>query len=147
MENTAPLGGYNLEEIQAGGSKDPLINYATSKAANWMLAVEAGELWGGDGILSVCQNPGNLKTHIYDSQPKLMMFFVNFLLHPPKMGAYTELFAGLSGDITEKEQGCYIIPWGRIQSLNPRKDIYEAMKEGKGKELWDWCEAQIKIHE
>lgn len=147
MENTAPLGGYNLEEIQAGGSKDPLINYATSKAANWMLAVEAGERWGGDGILSVCQNPGNLKTHIYDSHPKLMMFFVNFLLHPPKMGAYTELFAGLSGDITEKEQGCYIIPWGRIQSLNPRKDIYEAMKEGKGKELWDWCEAQIKIHE
>jgi NAD(P)-dependent dehydrogenase (short-subunit alcohol dehydrogenase family) len=114
MENKAPQGGYNLQDIENGGTKDTFVNYATSKAANWMLAVEAGRRWESDGILSVCQNPGNLKTHIYDTQPRLMMFFVNALLHPPKMGAYTELFAGLSGDITEKEQGCYVIPWGRI---------------------------------
>ena len=147
MESNAPPGGYNLQDIEKGGTKDTHTNYVTSKAANWILAVEAGARWGGDGILSVCQNPGNLKTNIYHTQPKLMMFFVNALLHPPKKGACTELFAGLSGDITEKEQGCYIIPWGRIQSPNPRKDIYAAMEKDKGKELWDWCDAQIKIHE
>ncbi|TVY81251.1 putative oxidoreductase [Lachnellula suecica] len=130
MEVKAPTGGYNLKDIENGGTNDPHINYTSSKAANWMLA-----------------NPGNLKTHIYHTQPALMMFFVNRLfLHRPKLGAYTELFAGLSKEVTEKDQGAYIIPWGRIQPVNPRTDIYEAMEEGKGKKLWKWCEEQIKAH-
>lgn len=147
MEGRSPTGGYKLEDLEKGGTNDPYINYATSKAANWMLADEAAKRYGKDGIISVVQNPGNLKTHIYDTQPKLMMFFVNnLLLYPPKLGGYTELFAGFSPDITEKHQGGVIIPWGRIQERNPRNDIYEALEKGKGKELWDWCERQIEVH-
>ncbi|KAK6611697.1 short-chain dehydrogenase protein [Botrytis cinerea] len=66
---------------------------------------------------------------------------------PPKMGAYTTLFAGLSKEITEANQGSYIIPWGRVQDINPRKDIYEVIEKGKGKELWEWCEKQIKANQ
>ncbi|KAM0179204.1 hypothetical protein ACHAPF_003194 [Botrytis cinerea] len=62
------------------------------------------------------------------------------------MGAYTTLFAGLSKEITEANQGSYIIPWGRVQEINPRKDIYEVIEKGKGKELWEWCEKQIKAN-
>lgn len=145
QEQMAPTGGYNLEVIEKGGANNPYINYATSKAANWMLAVEAGQRYSEHGIISVVQNPGNLETHIYDGQPRALMFFVKlFFLYPPKLGAYTELFAGLSPEITETEQGEYIIPWGRIQHVNPRKDIYEALEKGKGRELWNWCEAQFK---
>lgn len=147
MEGRSPKGGYNLEDIEKGGTNDPYINYATSKAANWMIADEAGKRYGKDGIISVVQNPGNLKTQIYNTQPKLMMFFVNrLLLFPPKLGGYTELYAGLSPDITEEHQGGLVIPWGRVQTRNPRKDIYEALENGKGKELWEWIEAQIKAH-
>ncbi|KAJ5818305.1 hypothetical protein N7474_003896 [Penicillium riverlandense] len=146
VESLSPNGGYNLEDIEKGGTNSAYTNYAMSKAANWMVADEAGKRYGKDGIISVAQNPGNLKTHIYDTQTKLMMFFINWLLHPPKLGGYTELYAGLSPEITEKQQGGLIIPWGRFQARNPREDIYKALEEGKGKELWDWIEAQIKAH-
>lgn len=146
MESKSPKGGYNLGDLEKGGVNDAHINYATSKAANWMIADEAGKRYGKDGIISVVQNPGNLKTQIYNTQPRLMMFFVNALLYPPKLGGYTELYVGLSPDITEKQQGGLIIPWGRVQACNPRKDIYEALEKGKGKELWEWIEAQIKAH-
>jgi Dehydrogenases with different specificities (related to short-chain alcohol dehydrogenases) len=60
MEQQSPKGGYNLEDIEKSGTNNAYINYATSKAANWMVADEAG-------IMSVVQNPGNLKTHIYNT--------------------------------------------------------------------------------
>ncbi|KAJ6120651.1 hypothetical protein N7523_004931 [Penicillium sp. IBT 18751x] len=145
-EQSSPKGGFNLEDLEKGGTNDAYINYATSKAANWMIADEAGKRYGKDGIISVVQNPGNLKTQIYNTQGRLMMFFVNRLLHPPKLGGYTELYAGLSPEITEKQQGGLIIPWGRLQARNPRQDIVKALEDGKGQELWDWIEAQIKAH-
>ncbi|KAF3402595.1 hypothetical protein EIK77_006716 [Talaromyces pinophilus] len=148
MESRAPKGGYQLSDIEKGGTNDSHVNYAASKAANWILADETAKRYGEYGILSVVQNPGNLDTQIYNTQPRLMMFFVrNFILYPPKLGGYTELYAGLSPEITEKMPGALIIPWGRIQARNPRNDIYQAIDEGKGKELWDWCEKQIKEHE
>lgn len=145
MESDSPKGGYIMTDLENGGTKNPHINYAASKAANWMLAHEAGQRYGKDGIIHICQNPGNLDTHIYHTQGRIFMFFVRlFLLYPPKMGSYTELFAGLSDEITESSQGAYIVPWGRIQETNPRKDLYEALGEGKGKTLWEWCESQIQ---
>ncbi|KAF7932988.1 uncharacterized protein EAE97_008755 [Botrytis byssoidea] len=39
--------------------------------------------------------------------------------------------------------GAYIIPWERIQTRNPRADIYAALDAGKGAELWEWCEEVI----
>lgn len=146
MEQLSPKGGYNLEDIEKGGTNNAYINYATSKAANWMIAEEAGKRYGKDSIISVVQNPGNLKTQIYNTQTKLIMFFINRLLYPPKLGGYTELYAGLSPEITEQQQGGLIIPWGRVQVRNPRKDIHEALEDGRGKELWNWIEAQIEAH-
>ena len=59
-------------------------------------------------------------------------------------GAYTELYAGLSKDLTiEKDQGAYIVPWGRKWSV--RKDIDAELGEGgKAEMLWDWCERVTK---
>jgi len=145
-ETVAPQGGYVLADIEKGGASSHFMNYATSKACNWILADEMGKRWGNDGIVSVVQNPGGLDTHIYHTQPRLMMFFFRMILYPPKMGAYTELFAGLSPEISEKTQGAYVIPWGRILERVPRPDIYEALESGKGRELWDWIEGQIKLH-
>ncbi|EPE26245.1 NAD(P)-binding Rossmann-fold containing protein [Glarea lozoyensis ATCC 20868] len=142
MEGGAPKGGYTLSELEKGGSKDATVNYSTSKAANFIVSNEFQKRYGKEGIVSVCQNPGNLNTTIYDSVNRVVMVFVRwFLLHPVKMGAYTEVFAGLG----EGVGGGYVIPWGRVQERrkNPRGDIWEAMENGKGEVLWEWCFKKI----
>lgn len=149
-ESQAPKGGIDFDELAKGGSKDPQRNYATSKAGNWLLAVEGARRYGGDGIVSVVQNPGNLVSNIWQHVPKLTMMMLTPLLHETRFGAYTELWAGLSSEITIKENGAYIIPWGRLQKSNPRKDIVAAMKDPKdggsavAERFWRWCDEQTK---
>lgn len=38
-------------------------------------------------------------------------------MHPPIHGAYTELWAALSPELTPDKSGAYIYPWGRLGSL------------------------------
>ena len=141
VESYSPKGGVDFQILEQGGKKDPRFDYAVSKVGNWMLAVEAAKRYGSDGIISVVQNPGNLDTPIYRYQPKLTMMILNTIfLHKPILGAYTMLYAGFSPDITAEEQGAYIIPWGRIQKLNSRTDIYDAIEKGGAEKFWNWCE-------
>ena len=48
----------------ASPPKDQTKNYAASKTGNWFLASELAREVGPQGILSVVQNPGNLKTDL-----------------------------------------------------------------------------------
>ncbi|PQE03635.1 short-chain dehydrogenase protein [Rutstroemia sp. NJR-2017a BBW] len=72
------------------------------------------------------------------------------LLSEPKFGAYTNLYAGFSTDITLENNGAYVIPWGRLRDDKncPRKDIIKAMTDeekgglGYPKTLWEYCEAK-----
>lgn len=65
-------------------------------------------------------------------------------------GAHTELYAGLSPDLSlEKgDQGAWIIPWGRKASMRPDM-VREAEKgeAGIGGKLWDWCEGIVREYE
>lgn len=94
-------------------------------------------------------NPGNLNT---DLTRHLMLPYLGsaerwlqgFVLWPPRYGAYTELYAGLSPDLTvEEHSGAYIWPWGRIGYLRP--DIEDSLRpenqggSGKAAKLWAWC--------
>ncbi|KAF4983364.1 hypothetical protein FZEAL_1216 [Fusarium zealandicum] len=146
----SPPNGIDFATLSSG-TPDRVLNYAVSKAGSWMLSRELARRHGGEGIVSVAQNPGNVKAGSYEGTPAATMFFLDrFLLHAPKSGAYTELYAGLSPEITLGENGAYVIPWGRIRSDEdcPRKDIIHAMlaeeKGGLGYcgKLWDWCEQQ-----
>ncbi|RYP64125.1 hypothetical protein DL771_008905 [Monosporascus sp. 5C6A] len=81
--------------------------------------------------------------------------FARRLLHEPIFGAYTELYAGLSPDITMEHNGAYVIPWGRLRQdkAHKRQDIIKAMKSeeegglGFGKKFWEWCETQGERHQ
>lgn len=74
------------------------------------------------------------------------------MLHDAIFGAYTELYAGLSPDITLENSGLYIIPWGRIRPNAdvPRQDLIKAgdsKEEGGldyGNKFWTWCEEKWK---
>ena len=87
----------------------------------------------------------------------------NFILHTPIHGAYTELFAGLSPEVTPDKNGAWsksiatipwpslmnsVVPWGRYVPL--RKDLEAAAKTeseggtGVASKFWEWTEEQIK---
>jgi hypothetical protein len=59
------------------------------------------------------------------------LFFHTFVTYDAIYGAYTELYAGLSPELTmEKHNGTYVIPWGRIHPDEKfvRPDVVQAMK-------------------
>ncbi|KAJ5948840.1 hypothetical protein N7454_002147 [Penicillium verhagenii] len=76
------------------------------------------------------------------------MCFIRPLRHEAKFGAHTELYAGISPEITLKKNGAYVIPWGRIRPDKncPRRDIITAMASnedgglGYPTRFWEWCE-------
>ena len=146
-ENGTPAHGIDFSQLDAG-TPDRTRNYAVSKAGTWMLGREFARRhpYSDCRILSIVVNPGNLKTGAYDGVHALKMMLVNTLLYEARFGAYTGLFAGLSGDIGVHDKGGYVIPWGRKRDDRgcPRKDIIKAMESGHGEKLWGWCEEQWK---
>lgn len=149
VENT-PKNGIEWGLLET--SKDGDYNYGRSKVGSWFLGYEMARRWKPDGIVTVIVNPGNVKAHSYDNMGFLVMLVLGPLLHQTKLGAYTELYAGLSRDITLEKTGAYLIPWGRIEPDNDRwrQDIVNEMKgeeeggHGGAKRLWEWCEKEMK---
>jgi NAD(P)-dependent dehydrogenase (short-subunit alcohol dehydrogenase family) len=150
VDMAAPLGGVPLSELLPGNqSVDPSRNYAISKTGNWFLASEFDRRTRADGILFIAQNPGNLVTNIWDRVPWIIKAPVKILLHPPKRGAYSELWAGLSPEIKLEDGGRYGVPWGRWHP-SPRRDLLSSLKPkddggtGLAADFWDWCDDQTK---
>lgn len=148
VDSMAPNGGVDISEL-ASPSVDQHRTYTISKTGNWLLASEFARRAGKDGILSVTQNPGNLNTNSVAGLPRAVRIMVRPLFYPAKMGAYTNLWAGLSPEISVEDGGRYIIPWGRWQRY-PRKDILDGLKSkeeggtGEGGEFWKWCEERVR---
>ncbi|MCJ1238238.1 hypothetical protein MMC14_006227 [Varicellaria rhodocarpa] len=147
VETSAPEGGIKLEDLVTP-PKDKKKNYVFSKTGNWFLASEMARDVASSSIISVTQNPGSLKTNLLRNAPWLLRFLSYPLLYNAKMGAYTELWAGLSPEVNDKNNRSYIISWGRFhQSL--RKDVLDAMKPkseggtGQAKDFREWCETQV----
>ncbi|KAK2035032.1 NAD(P)-binding protein [Colletotrichum zoysiae] len=149
-ESTSPAHGVDLG-LLGKGATDRMRNYAQSKAGNWLLGREMAARHGAEGIVSVTQNPGNVRAGSYAGVPALAMPVIDFLfLHETRYGGYTELYAGLSPEISLETNGAYVVPWGRIRPDGdcPRKDLLDAMKSeaeggtGYAAKFWDWCEEQ-----
>jgi retinol dehydrogenase-12 len=150
IDLSSPTGGC---EFDAEGS---LIDYNKSssskaygvtKAANYLLGYEFGKRYGtADGVLHNSFNPGNLQTelqrHATEAYGKVAMKVLDILLYPAVFGAFTELWAGLSGELTvEGDQGIFVLPWGRKGGV--RRDIIGECREGgKSERLWGWCERE-----
>ena len=142
----APKGGLNLSDLTTP-PPDQQANYTASKTGNWFLARALAAQAGNKGILSVTQNPGNLKTSLLRHAPWILGFVTAPLLYGAKMGAYTELWAGLSGDLGVEDGGQYVVPWGRVHP-GPRPDLLAAMKgredggTGVADSFVEWCDKQ-----
>ncbi|RWA10071.1 hypothetical protein EKO27_g5022 [Xylaria grammica] len=155
MDNGSPPNGVDFSVLDQG-IKDRVTNYGASKAGSFFLGREFARRHGGDGILSVTLNPGNLRAGSFNGTAWPIVFVLNSLgmLHDPVFGGYTELYAGLSPDLKIEHNGTYVIPWGRRRpdSEITRRDIVKAMAPesegglGYAKKFWEWCEEQLKPH-
>ncbi|KAI9150491.1 Short-chain dehydrogenase/reductase [Paramyrothecium foliicola] len=143
IEAFSPMAGVDFTRIETPTTMQG-VEYAASKAGNWFLAVEGASRWGRDGIISVCENPGNLDTSIWNTENWLWVAFLRtFILHDSKLGARSLLFAGFSPEVNEARNGAYIWPWGRIM-LPARPDVVQAVADGKPVLFWQWCEDKWK---
>lgn len=74
---------------------------------------------------------------------------MRLLLYPARVGAYTNLWEGLSEEVSVEDGGRYAIPWGRWHRC-PRKDIVDGFKSkeegetGQAGEFWNWCEEKTR---
>lgn len=84
--------------------------FSNSKVSNWAHAAEYALRHRADGIVSVPVNPGNLRSELYRDSGWALWIGGKLFMYPPLMGAYTELFAGLSPEITLEKTGC----WGEL---------------------------------
>ena len=151
VDLSVPKGGPTMADITSPPA-DKTKNYVASKTGNWFLASELARAavtpgHSASGILSVAQNPGNLSTNLLRHAPWMKVLSAP-LLHRPRLGAYTELWAGLAPELTlEAHGGAYVVPWGRLHPA-PRADLLDALKSkaeggsGRAREFWEWCERQ-----
>ncbi|RLV89839.1 hypothetical protein JA1_004964 [Spathaspora sp. JA1] len=123
---SAPLGGFhwadlNFEKLKSPSMNEQMMIYGQSKAGNVIQA----RTWTrkhntGSQIISSSVCPGFLSTDLQRNTPYLLTLLGKLLLHPRRMGAYTELFAAFSPDVKD---GSHSISFG-VPSY-ARKDIIE----------------------
>ena len=144
--NFAPSGGVDIKSLSSANQQKAYSqwqHYGMSKAALILYSAEFGRKHNASSshkVVSVALDPGNLSTNLYTNMPKWQLFLAkSFALKPAIYGAYTELYAGLSPEVTS---GGWVVPWGKISTL--RKDIEEACKPGGvSTQFWEWSEAAV----
>jgi NAD(P)-dependent dehydrogenase (short-subunit alcohol dehydrogenase family) len=146
VELGAPKDGLDVAKLSTPSSNQQ-ENYAVSKIGNWYLASALASQAAKDGVLSVTVNPGNLKSALTRHLPAIVPILASPLLYKPVFGAYTQLWAGLSSELSIKDGGNYVMPWGRIHpSPSPKLVASLATKEdggtGAAKAFAEWCDAQ-----
>lgn len=66
------------------------------------------------------------------------------MFKPKVYGAYSELFAGLSSEITLEKNGAFLVPWGRFRALPDHisKELGPGSKgeSGHSARFWHYCE-------
>ncbi|KAI1377493.1 NAD(P)-binding protein [Hypoxylon crocopeplum] len=142
--------GIDMENLDYHRNVPIMTKYSISKTGDMFYGTEYARRHNADGIISVPLNPGLVDSDLWRTQGRIShALFRTFLLHPPVLGAYTELFGGLSPEITLEKSGQWVIPWGRFQSL--RKDLVAGTRSasepggtGIAERFWDWSEEQIR---
>lgn len=143
IETNAPKGGIIISELR-NPTIDSIANYGMAKSGNLFLASEFSKIISKHGVISLANNPGNLKTAIWDPAPWLIRKIMSITMYPPLYGAYTNLWTGLSEGITVDDGGRYAVPWGRWHP-GLKGDLLLALKSeseggtGQASEFWKWC--------
>ncbi|KAJ4422057.1 short-chain alcohol dehydrogenase [Gnomoniopsis sp. IMI 355080] len=136
-----------METLPKIGEAGEMDKYSISKLGNYLHATEFAARYKADGVLSIPLNPGALDSDFWRSQGGITTAILRkTVLHPPVYGAYTNIFAAFSPEITIEKSGSYIAPWGQFWQLS--KEMMDAAKTeaeggtGVARNFWDWSQAQ-----
>lgn len=151
MELSAPAGAIVLAELD-DPPKDATRNYVNSKTGNFLLSAELARRQAAracpNPVVSVCLNPGAAATNLFRHTPALR-YLAWPLMYGAERAALTQLYAGLSGEITLERNGCYVVPWGRVAG-SVRRDLVDAARPGgedggtgRAGEFWAVCEGMV----
>lgn len=143
--NAIENGGINWGDINyEDESKNypPFEIYGQSKSGTVILSIQ----WckhhpEAENVVSISICPGLLKTELQRYMPWYQRLATNLLFHPARHGAYTELYAALSPDVTMNENGLFIIPWGKIGII--RSDVEKGAHGENGSKFWNYLEEQV----
>ncbi|KAK8097873.1 short-chain dehydrogenase [Apiospora kogelbergensis] len=139
--------GIDLDNLDYHKPKASIHRYGISKVGVWAYANELSKRLRAKGILGVPVNPGNLRSELFAQQGFFFRLQVALMHYPAVNGAYTELFAAFSPEVTPDTAG-YVFPFGRLQPIC--KELQLAAKpEGEGgadltRRFWEWSEKQIE---
>lgn len=138
----------DFENLKLEKTYDPRREYASSKLADLMFAIELQRFIDseGDSILSLAAHPGitltDLQRHLEDVEEKLSKYPV---VMQPSQGALPTLFAATS---TDAKGGCYYGPDGENELYGypaQAKISDAALDETAAKKLWQYAEQETKI--
>ncbi|KAK5993736.1 Short-chain dehydrogenase/reductase [Cladobotryum mycophilum] len=146
----SPKNGFDPDNIDySKKDESTYYKYSASKAGVYYQGTEYARRHKATGIVSVTCNPGNLKSDLQRHHSSSIMSKIGgWMLYPAINGAYTELFSGLSPDVTLEHSGTYVIPFGRLASI--RADLKNGSLSvseggtGMAEKWYGWCLEQVK---
>ncbi|KAJ4178350.1 short-chain alcohol dehydrogenase [Fusarium falciforme] len=144
----SPTNGFDPDNLDYNKPRTILHKYGVSKAGNYYHNAEFARRYKEDGIVSVALNPGNLHSELDRTSAWWLYYPRVVTCYPPINGAYTELFAAFSPDITIENSGIWVVPWGRFMPIRPDLQAGALLESeggtGMAEKFWVWSEEQIK---
>ncbi|KAI0159882.1 hypothetical protein GGR52DRAFT_166109 [Hypoxylon sp. FL1284] len=140
--------GMALDKEGCPRDKGQETNYAQTKVANAFFAREFAKTTPETGVVHAAFNPGNLRTELQRHWKGIIPWIVDKMIYPAIYGAYTELFAALTPELTPALSGAYVYPWGRFGPLP--KAVENSLKaeseggSGVAAKFVDWCKKQTE---
>lgn len=137
--NSPPNGGIDWDSFHDASQCDQVPVYGQSKAAVIYLAYIYGQLY--KDVISVAVHPGILASDLARSFSSFGQFVMKLIAYPTVYGSYTELFAALSPDVTLKDSGRYIGPWGEFRCI--KDDVESGFTDGTAQKFWDRADEEV----
>lgn len=141
LRGPGPRGLLPFDDLNnKSGKCDRLSLYGQSKVAMNYNCLMYAEKHKGK-IITCALNPGALRSDLQRHLSGLQQRVIALVSLEPVYGAYTELYAALSPDITTSNSGCFVRPWGKIEEY--QQFIKDGVADGTAKKLNQWTEEQV----
>ncbi|ORY02065.1 hypothetical protein BCR34DRAFT_89436 [Clohesyomyces aquaticus] len=144
-------GGMEVDEAGRPKDMDAMLTYGQTKVGNVFLAHTYSKMTPQTGVVHASFNPGSLNTELQRHWHGLgVIILEKCFLYPPIYGAYTELWAALTPELTPDRSGANVYPWGRFGSLpaGVEASLKESSEGGTGlaAKFISWVDAQTESY-
>ncbi|KAG4440605.1 hypothetical protein IFR05_003922 [Cadophora sp. M221] len=135
-------GGMNMRSIHkfCGNFEIMKVYMMQSKNGGAWLALHFADRLGKHGVMSVSLHPGLMKTDLQRHWGTALKLTMYLSTKGPVYGAYSELFAGFSPEVTPEHNGGYMMAWGRIVGWKSKANG----GTGAAKKFLEYCDRETK---